>query len=330
MNDNSAESTKAAMPNRTVVITGGSSGLGLACAQTLLGASPPWNVVVACRDPDGVATKFVRPSGTTRNLTIMALDLASLESVRLFSSELGRKLKANELPPLRGIVCAAGMQGAKTFTVDGFERTFGVNHLGHYLLVRLLLPFLEKPARIAVVSSGVHDPVQLDAVPSAKVPYPAWNLPSKLAKGDTGPAGANDNPQEDLMRRYSTSKLANVYFTYGLAARLPAGITVNAFDPGLMPGTGLAREHAMISRFMWNAILPKVIPLLRLLMTKNIHTPAESGGALARLINDPTLASTNGKYFEGTQEIQSSVDSYNIERASELWDESARLTGVSP
>jgi NAD(P)-dependent dehydrogenase (short-subunit alcohol dehydrogenase family) len=188
---------------------------------------------------------------------------------------------------------------------------------------------MEKPGRIAVVSSGVHDPAQLDKTPSAKVPYPAWNLPAKLAIGELGPGGENDSAQDDLMRRYSTSKLANMYFTYGLAARLPKGIIVNAFDPGLMPGTGLAREHSGLSLFLWKFVLPRMIPLLRLAMTKNIHKPEESGAALARLISDSALASTNGKYFEGMQEIRSSVDSYDPVRATELWTESAKLTGLS-
>ena len=79
----------------------------------------------------------------------MALDLASLASVRRFSEELARRLNAAELPPLHALVCNAGVQGARALTADGFEMTFGVNHLGHYLLVNLLLPSLTAPARIA-------------------------------------------------------------------------------------------------------------------------------------------------------------------------------------
>jgi len=221
------------------------------------------------------------------------------------------------------------VQGARTFTADGFESTFGVSHLGHYLLVNLLVPLMEKPARIAVVASGVHDPVELAKVPaSMAVPVPAWNTPTALAKGDLGPAAANDDATADRGRRYSTTKLANVYFTYGLAHRLPEGITANAFDPGLMPGTGLAREYPAVVRFAWHNILPRLIPLLRLVLVKNIHTPEESGKALARLIVDPALVSTNGKYFEGLREIPSSAESYDKDRAEELWRESATLTGI--
>jgi hypothetical protein len=73
-----------------------------------------------------------------------------------------------------------------------------------------------------------------------------------------------------------------------------------------------------------------VIPLLRLILVKNIHAPEESGSALARLIADPALAATNGKYFEGLREIPSSVDSYDEGRAQELWQDSATLTGIAP
>jgi len=317
---------------QTVVITGGNSGLGYACARALLLASPPWHVVIACRDLGraGAAVETLRQAAAPgAKVEATALDLASLASVREFCAELERMLRAGELPPLHGLVCNAAMQGAKVFTVDHLEATFGVNHLGHYLLVNLLLPSLAKPARIAVVASGVHDPAQLEAVPSAGVPPPAWNTTAALAKGELGPAATKDDASADRGRRYSTSKLANVYFTYGLAPRLPEGITVNAFDPGLMPGTGLAREYSAPLRWIWSFVMPKVLPLMRLLISKNIHTPEASGNALARLITDPALASANGKYFEGMQEIRSSVDSYDASRAAELWESSATLTGIA-
>lgn len=324
--------TETPRPSQSIVITGGNSGLGYACARTLLAAAPPWHVVIACRDPGRAraAVESLREAAKpAAEIETMALDLASLASVRTFSAALADRLRVGDLPPLRGLVCNAAMQGAKTFTPDGFESTFGVNHLGHYLLVNLLLPSLTEPARIAVVASGVHDPVQLEAVPMSTVPPPAWNTAAELAKGHLGPAAAKDDEEADRGRRYSTSKLANIYFTYELAKRLPKGITVNAFDPGLMPGTGLAREYSAPMRWMWNVVMPKMLPLMRLLLTKNIHTADASGAALARLVTDPGLATTNGKYFEGLHEIRSSVDSYDDTRAADLWRDSASLTELA-
>lgn len=330
MNDDSSD--PARLPLQTVIVTGGNSGLGYACASALLAASPPWHVIIACRDP-GRAQKAIEALGKSAvsgaKMEAMSLDLASLASIRTFAARLEAKLQTADIPPVHGLVCNAAVQGAKTFTVDGFETTFGVGHLGHYLLVNLLLPLMERPGRIAVVASGVHDPAELAKVPpSAGVPVPAWNSPMALAKGELGPEATNDDAKADRGRRYSTTKLANVYFTYGLAPRLPAGFTVNAFDPGLMPGTGLARDYPAIARFAWHAVLPRLIPLLRLILLKNIHTPEESGSALARLILDPALASTNGKYFEGLRQIPSSVESYDEGRAQELWRDSAILTSV--
>lgn len=259
------------------------------------------------------------------------LDLASFDSIRSFVDDVRRRLETKTLPPLSGVVCNAGFQGARSLTTDGFERTFGVNHLGHYLLVNLLLPVLAPTSRIVVVASGVHDPAQLETLPAAlasSMPVPAWAEPAMLAQGQLGPDADGDDATADRGRRYSTSKLANVYFTYGLAHRLPEGMTVNAFDPGLMPGTGLAREYPAVMRFVWKRILPNIVPLLRRLVMPNIHTTAESGAPLARLVMDPALAKTNGRYLEGLKEIRSSAASYDADRAEQLWQVSARLTGL--
>ncbi len=206
-------------------------------------------------------------------------------------------------------------------TADGFESTFGVNHLGHFLLAGLLRPLLEPPARVVVVASIVHDPAK-----KAGLPAPAWNNPASLAAGELGPGGAGDKPPAAARRRYATSKLANVYFTYALARRLPAGVTANAFDPGLIPGTGLVREAPAPLRFANAHVLPHIIPLARRVRMPNIRTLEESAGALARLLTDPALARTTGRYFEGRQEIRSSGESYDENRAQELWKASETLT----
>ena len=318
----------AATGARTVVITGGNTGLGFACANAIL-QSPhgaPWHVVLACRDKDraqAAVDQLTRGAGLAGQVEAMSLDLASLASVRAFAAELMKRLSAGSIPPLHAVVCNAGVNsGTKnTVTADGFESTFGVNHLGHFLLVNELLPALQSPARVVVVASGVHDPTQKSGVPA-----PAWNDPAALAHGDLGPAAASDAAFVSGQRRYSTSKLANIYFTYALARRLPAGCTANAFDPGLMPATGLMREAPAPFRFIANRILPRAIPLLRRVYSSNVHTAEESGDALARLVTDPELSTTSGKYFEGYRPIRSSDESYDDERAEELWNASMTVT----
>jgi len=314
--------------SRTAVITGANTGLGYACAHALLASTDgaPWHVVLACRSEErGRAAKarLEKTAGTDGQVEVMTLDLASLQSVRAFAADLTGRLRTGALPPLHGLVCNAGVQSGATssVTADGFEATFGINHLGHFLLVELLLPALEPPARVVVVASIVHDPAK-----NAGLPAPAWNDPAALARGELGRAAADDKPLAVARRRYSTSKLANVYFTYALARRLPDGVTANAFDPGLMPGTGLVREAPAPLRFANAHVLPHVIPLARRLHMPNIHTVQESGDSLARLLIDPALAHTTGKYFEGRQEIRSSEESYDQARGEELWTESETLT----
>jgi NAD(P)-dependent dehydrogenase (short-subunit alcohol dehydrogenase family) len=314
--------------SRTVVITGGNTGLGFACANAIL-ESPhgaPWHVVLACRDEgraQAAVDQLTSGAGVAGQVEAMSLDLASLASVRAFAAELTKRLSTGTTPPLHAVVCNAGVNSGTrpTATADGFESTFGVNHLGHFLLINELLPALQSPARVVVVASGVHDPAQKSGVPA-----PAWNDPAGLARGQLGPAAASDNSLVSGQRRYSTSKLANVYFTYALARRLPPGVTANAFDPGLMPGTGLMREAPAPFRFVANRILPHAIPLLRRVYSPNVHTVQESGDALARLVTDPEQDATTGRYFEGRRQIRSSDESYNDERAEELWTASVALT----
>lgn len=333
MNRQKIKSKTGSSSIQTVIITGGNSGLGLASAKTLLTEKTPLHVVIACRDTvraNIAIDELKKIIACGSNVETMQLDLATLTSVRSFAQKVEQRLSDGSLPPLHSVVCNAGTQSKKRFTVDGFEETFAVNNLGHYLLVNLLLPFLTKPARIVVVASGVHDPAQFEGIPSfATVPVPSWNETAELAKGNLGSEAKNDDEATDMGRRYSTSKLASIYFTYGLAARLPEGITVNAFDPGLMPGTGLAREYSPVMRFMWYYIMPNILPLMRWLVVKNVHSPKDSGSALARLITDTELADTNGKYFEGLKEIRSSEASYDVNRADEFWKSSALLTGLT-
>jgi NAD(P)-dependent dehydrogenase (short-subunit alcohol dehydrogenase family) len=314
--------------SRTVVITGGNAGLGLACANAIL-KSPngaPWHIILACRDEvraQAAVDQLRSDAEGAGQVEAMSLDLASLASVRSFAAELTKRLSTGSIPPLHAVVCNAGVNplNTKTVTVDGFESTFGINHLGHFLLVNELLPALQAPARVVVVASGVHDPAQ-----KAGVPAPAWNNPVALAHGELGPAAASDKALASGQRRYSTSKLANVYFTYALARRLPSGITANAFDPGLMPGTGLMREAPAALRFILRHI---PIALLRRLFSPNVHTAEESGDALARLVTDPELNTTTGRYFEGRRQIRSSDESYDDERAVELWNASVILTAAN-
>ena len=317
---------------RTVVITGGNAGLGYACAAAMLASKegPPWQVVLACRDLErgrAAVGQLTQISGASGRVETMLLDLASLASIRLFATQLIDRVQAGTIPPFHGLVCNAGVQSwtKRSFTADGFEATFAVNHLGHFLLVNMLLSILNPRARIVVVASGVHDPAN-----NWGLPAPAWNDTAALSRGELGSAAAMDKSVARGQRLYTTSKLANIYFTYALARHLPPGVTANAFDPGLTPGTGLTREAPAPIRFIAKNILPRAIPLLHhSYKTSNVHTIDESGHSMARLMTDPALAGTTGRYFQEQREVRSSSESYDEGRAAELWQTSAVLTGLS-
>ena len=103
-------------------------------------------------------------------------------------------------------------------------------------------------------------------------------------------------------------------------------------DPGLVPGSGLARDYPPALRFVWNRVLPGIARVVTLAVPW-ISTAPKSGQAVARLVLDPTLAGITAKYFPSHMRWQaapSSIDSYDVERARALWQESVRVTGLTP
>lgn len=288
----------------TVLITGGTSGLGWWAAKALADAGR--DVVITGRRPETVREAAGRLGARATGLP---LDLGSLAEVRRF---------AGELPPVRAVICNAGVQlpTGSARTADGIEMTFGVNHLAHFLLVRELLPRIARPGRVVFVSSSTHDPRKPTGMPAA-----AFASARELAD----PPENGDGPGTAGRRRYTTSKLCNVLTAYELARRTPPDeVTANAFDPGLMPGTGLARDYHPVARFAWRYVLPA----LTVIPGANIRTPAWSGAALARLVLDPELDGVTGKYFSGRREVRSSEQSYDREAAAELWAGSEELVGA--
>jgi NAD(P)-dependent dehydrogenase (short-subunit alcohol dehydrogenase family) len=293
---------------RTAIITGASAGLGAECARALLRTTSEWHVVLAVRDR-GRGAQAVERLGQPERCHVIEIDLATLRSVR----EFVRRVQDAQLPPLHAIVCNAGVQvvSGTQLTSDGIELTFGVNHLGHFALVQGLLDGLARPARIVVVSSGTHD-----AGRRTGMPEPRYRSAAELAKPPT------ESTAEEGRRRYTSSKLCNVLFTYELDRRLDhgaRGVTVNAFDPGLMPGSGLARDYPRLQRFAWRFVLPA----LRFL--PQVHSTRSSGASLAALVADPRFEGVTGQYFDGLKSIASSADSYDEAKALDLWQTSERL-----
>lgn len=299
---------------KTFIVTGGNSGLGFECAAALASDSSAL-VVIACRDVEKGEQAAQRIRDTGGNVNVLQLDLAKQKSIRAFVDEFRKQRYAS----LAGLICNAGGQNvaAPTRTAEGFEMTFGVNHLGHYLLTRLLLPELAGGGRITFVSSGTHNPKEKTGMPE-----PRYATAEALAH-DFEPG------MQAGMRRYTNSKLCNVYTTYEFARRFAASpdpriqsLRTNAFDPGLMPGTGLARTYSAPLRFISRYILPALS-----LFVGNIHTPATSGRRLALLASGSEGLAT-GKYYSDGKAVRSSDDSYDLDKALDLWNSSARMTGL--
>jgi NAD(P)-dependent dehydrogenase (short-subunit alcohol dehydrogenase family) len=199
------------MSGKVVVITGGNAGIG---KETAVGvARTGARVVITARDErrGQAAWKEIRERTGSQDVDVMALDLASLASIRSFAADFRDRYDRLDV-----LVNNAGcLLSKRQETEDGFESTFGVNHLGHFLLTRLLLDVLttSAPSRIVNVSSHAHkgarQGLDFDDLQSTRHYRP---LPV-----------------------YSKSKLANIYFTRALAPRVEQhGVTVNALHPGFV------------------------------------------------------------------------------------------------
>ncbi|GAA0600254.1 protochlorophyllide reductase [Virgibacillus siamensis] len=306
--------------SKTVIITGGNTGLGYETARAIAMEKRDWQIILASRNKERVnaaVSELIKVTGN-QHITGMIVDLASFASIHYFVSEFNQL----DFPPLHSIICNAGIQFTKNeSTLDGIEGTFGINHLGHFLLVRLLLPQIQKHGSILVVSSDTHDPSKKTGMPQPKYLHPS--IMADLQKSDKSLENIPSSKRGQV--RYTTSKLCNLYFSYELARRIEKAklsISVKAFNPGMMPGkkSGLARDYNGMMKFLWN----NVFPLMRY-FHPGIRTTKQSGKDLANLVLDNNLAGLSGKYWDGPKEITSSKDSYNVKRAEELWDWSSNV-----
>ena len=304
----------------TIIITGANRGLGFEAARALA-ADTNRTIVLTGRDLSGLeqaANKLKAITGNNK-LVPLRVDLAALDSIRAFCISF-RELV---LPPLDTIICNAGVSlpTARRRSPDGYEETFAVNHLGHFLLVNLLIDSLQTPARILFVSSGLQNLEQT----RGPLQPPRYLKAEWLAY----PERDSGLPADDVIaggQAYATSKLCNVLCAYEFARRLEARrITVNAFDPGLVAGTGLGRQEKALMRFAWYYLLPFISRSLGF-----GRTPQQAGADLAYLASAPELTGVTGKYFSGRKMIASSAESYDPGKAADLWQTSLILSRLKP
>jgi NAD(P)-dependent dehydrogenase (short-subunit alcohol dehydrogenase family) len=306
----------------TILITGGHAGLGLEVATRL--AERKQNLVLAGRDLATVEraaadlrTRFGRRVATVR------LDLSSLASVGAAAADIQRLIAEGQIEPLDALLCNAGAQfrGPISYSKEGYEETFAINHLGHFLLVNLLLASLTGNARVVLTASGTHDPETMDGKLVGKALEPdAFFLANEGKQGRKPSSGGV---------RYATSKLCNILFAYELNRRFAkrgSRITAIAFDPGFIPETGLSRTAPA---FAGRLLRTKFIKWLFRKLGVTMGSLSFSGDALARLAVDPHYANAGGQYLQPEDgslvTARSSKVSYDEQKAFKLWKDSEKL-----
>ncbi|MDA3629350.1 SDR family NAD(P)-dependent oxidoreductase [Saccharopolyspora sp. WRP15-2] len=302
----------------TIVMTGASRGIGRVAAEHVLRQSPDVHLLVVARGASGAQLAAELGRGG-HAVTHVPADLGSLQSVRSAAAEIHARLDRGELPPLRGFAGNAGLQFTNALTEgpEGFESTFTVNVLTNHLLVRSLQDRFTTPARIVITVSDTHFGDFKHNM--GMVPGPVWKSPDVLAR-----TGAFPEPGTAVAGRtaYSTSKLAAIHLVHEYARRLPTGIDVLSYNPGFVPGTGLARNAGPVSRFAMRWILPV------LTLTRFATSRSAAGRHLADVVLGRIKAPT-GSYVDRNRVARSSEESYDPLRERDLWDAVEEFTGVT-
>jgi len=291
------------IPLKVAMITGGNSGIGFLTVSKL--AAQGFHVVLASRNQNSSARAIAQIRADNRNASLesIVLDLSSFASVRQCVAAFQEKGY-----PLHLLINNAGgaFPGKQpSFTVDGYEMTFGTNHLGHFLLTNLLLDDLKRsaPARVITVSSRLHNP---DYAGGRRVDFDYDNL-----KGEK-----YYQPQVF----YRNSKLANMWFAYELNRRLAGtGVTSNAVCPGFVPQAIGDRRKSPLEKFFYNQILARMPFATSLEDASNSYMIAAT---------DPRFGEAGGSFIADGREIRSSVDSYDEGKARRLWEMSSKWCGL--
>jgi len=290
---------------RVAMITGGNSGIGLATVRKL--AKNGYKVILASRNQQASAQAIeqIQAETPTASVASIPLDLASFTSVRQCVTRF--QAQGDSLQVLINNAGGAVQGKAPRFTEDGFELTFGTNHLGHFLFTNLLLEDLKRsaPARVITVSSELHNPAHT---------------------GGRGPDFDYDNlngeKYYDSQVFYRNSKLANMWFAYELQRRLlSTGVTSNAVCPGFVPAAIAARRKSPLTKFFYAQILARM-PFARSL--------EEASASYMFAITDPSLEGVGGKFIVDGREKRSSDESYDEAKAQHLWELSWQWCGLDP
>jgi NAD(P)-dependent dehydrogenase (short-subunit alcohol dehydrogenase family) len=274
---------------KTILVTGATSGIGYEASVEL--ARRGARVVMVGRDAGRAAEACARVAAASGSQAVSSLlcDFSSQRQVRALADAF--RARHDALHVL--VNNAGGVNGKRRVTEDGIEATFAVNHLGYFLLTRLLEDLLVKsaPARVISVASVGHRRGTLD------VDDPGF-----------------ERGGYSLMNAYARSKLANVLFAAELARRLAAtGVTSNSVHPG------------SVATKIWRGAPWWAQPIIQLVFRPFFITPEAGGATIVQLAVDPALEGVTGKYFEKGQSVEPSPPARDEALARRLWDASARM-----
>jgi len=278
------------MGGKTVLVTGGTSGIGKATAVAM--AAMGADVVVTGRDPERGerALEEIRAESTGASVELLIADLAVQAEVRRLAEEFRERHDRLDV-----LVNNAGLvQSERTETPDGIETTLAVNHLASFLLTNLLLDLLKKsaPSRVVTVSSEAQRWGNIDF--------------------------------EDLQSRrnykgmpvYGMTKLANIMFTYELADRLKGtGVTATCVHPG-----------AVNTRFGTSDRGP--MTLLFRLSKPFMRTPEQGADTVIHLASSWEVEGVSGKYYSDRKWIEPQEVALAPDARRKLWEASEDLTGL--
>jgi retinol dehydrogenase 14 len=279
------------MAGKTVLITGGTSGIGKAAARQL--AAKRARVLLVGRNPAKVDATLREIRAATGNDAVEGLlaDLSSQAAIRALAGEV--VARADRLDVL--INCAGGYWASRHITVDGLELTFALNHLAYFHLTNLLLNLLKKsaPARIVNVSSGAQS---------------MGRIHFDDLQGHRRYSG---------QRAYNQSKLANVLFTYELARRLAGtGVTATVVHPGVTRTNFGQEDQSLVRR-----VLTRPVQLF-------MKSPDRGADTVVYLASSPEAGGITGAYFAHRKQKRSSKRSYDRQVADQLWEVSEALVGL--
>lgn len=267
------------MAGKFCIVTGANTGIGKETARGL--AAMGATVVLGCRNVDkGEAAKAdIAATAPGATLHVLALDLGDLASIARFVRAVEALTQKVDV-----LVNNAGVWvTARATTRDGFETTFGTNHIGTFLLTNELLPVLKKsaPSRVVVLSSKLHYQGKM-----------VWDDLHFERRSYSGPTA------------YNQSKLANVLFANALARRVEKdGVTVNSVHPGVV-ATELARDYPKF--------LVKIFHLFLL-------TPAQGAECSLHVATSEEGGKVTGKYFEKSRQKTAAKEALDEQAQERLW-----------